>query len=66
MTAVTESPLPPRSRELKTNKPAAIGGEGEIMCVLVCSLCMHFCPCSRVTSRVEADTPILLRQGMEG
>lgn len=35
MTAVTESPLPPRSRELKTNKPAAKGGQGEIVCVHV-------------------------------
>lgn len=33
MTAVTVSPLPPRSRELKTNKPAAIDREGEIVCV---------------------------------
>lgn len=36
MTAVTESPLPPHSRELKTNKPAAIGRGGEIVCVSVC------------------------------
>lgn len=35
MTAVTESPLPQHSRELKTNKPAAIGREGEIMFVLL-------------------------------
>lgn len=34
MTAVTESPLPPHSRELKTNKPAATGREGDMMCVL--------------------------------
>lgn len=38
MTAVTESPLPPHSRELKTNKPAAIGREGETMCVLLWDL----------------------------
>lgn len=38
MTAVTESPLPPHSRELKTNKPAAIGREGEMMCVLLWEL----------------------------
>lgn len=39
MTAVTESPLPPRSRELKTNKPAARGKGGEIVCV------HRVCPC---------------------
>lgn len=45
MTAVTESLLHPHSRELKTNKPAAIGRESEIMCVGVCPLCF----CGRVT-----------------
>lgn len=35
MTAVTESPLPQHSGELKTNKPADIGREGEMMFVLL-------------------------------
>lgn len=59
MTAVTESPLPPHSRELKTNKPAAIAGEGERMCVLLWELSGVFILLLRMGRRSCFEFPVM-------
>lgn len=59
MTAVTESPLPPHSRELKTNKPTAIGSGGEIVSVCLC-VCVCLCDPLVVELQCERDAIILL------